>query len=31
MQRRHANLYNKAQASGSWEDIAYEDEDVGKY
>jgi hypothetical protein len=31
MQRRHSNIYNQAQNSGNWEDVAYENEDVAKY
>lgn len=31
MQHRHSGLWNAANQSGNWEDIAYENEDVGKY
>lgn len=31
MQHRHSQLWNAANQSGNWEDIAYENEDVGRY
>ena len=31
MQHRHSQLWNAANRSGNWEDIAYENEDVGRY
>ena len=31
MQHRHSQLWNSANQSGNWEDIAYENEDVGRY
>ena len=31
MQHRHSQLWNQANQSGNWEDVAYESEDVGKY
>ena len=31
MQHRHSQLWNAANQSGNWEDVAYENEDVGRY
>ena len=31
MQHRHSQLWNAANQSGNWEDIAYENENVGRY
>ena len=31
MQHRHSQLWNAANQSGNWENIAYENENVGKY
>ena len=31
MQHRHSQLWNSANQSGNWEDIAYENQDVGRY